>query len=327
VFVLAVAGAWVGLNLSALRAKFAARQLAVAATDEDRACWAGELLRYGEPGVRQLVACLSTGEEPVRAAAGAALDGHLKTLPDGDARAVAISGWILDAFPGTTDGGKRAVLALMPTILNRTGNAHAQRCRTIVTEELRAGELDIRIAAARLAIHRELRLSAELVPLLGAPEPELRKVALFGVATTDEPLLSDEDLFRWLHDADAGVRKVCRDALVSHDRTEAEIALGQRLTHPDPTERLKLLVDLRYDNDVLDPEPWLERLSRDPEPAIRAGAARVAVELAALNQLPCPAWVGRVADADQHPTVRFIAAHYRAQPIPTRGPVRPISAP
>jgi hypothetical protein len=327
--VLAGTGAWVGLNVSALRAKYTARQLASATTDEDRTRLADALLGYGEPGVRQLIECVKTGAEPARAAAGAALDRHLSSQPDGDARSVTISGLILDAFPAADDGGKRAVLHLLPTVLNRTGNAHSQRCRAIVAEGLKMADLDARLAATRLAIHPEVRMRAELVPLLGAPEPALRGAALFAVATTadGDQLLSDEDLFRWLHDADAGVRKVCYDVLVGRDRSEVEIALGKRLTHADPTERLKLLLDLRYDDDVPDPEPWLERLSRDPEPAVRAGAARVAVELSAVHKMPCPVWVARVADADQHPTVRFIAAHYRAQPAPARDPVRPVGAP
>ena len=113
--------------------------------------------------------------------------------------------------------------------------------------------------------------------------------------------------------------------LVGRERSDAEIALGRRLTNPDPTERLKLLLDLRYDDDVADPEPWLERLSRDPEPAVRAGAARVAVEVALARRQPYPAWVGRVADADLHPTVRFVAAYYRSQPA--AAPVRPAGGP
>jgi hypothetical protein len=321
--VLAVVAAWVGVNASALRARLAVRQLAAAATDEDRARWADELIGYGEPGLHRLTECLTSGTDPVRAAAAAALDRHLTALPDGDTRAVTISGLILDVFPGSGAGGKRAVLDLTPTILNRTGTAHAQRCRAIVAESLAAADLDVRLAAARAAIHPELRLRAELVPLLGAPEPELRRAALFGVATAeDQALLGDEDLFRFLHDPDEGVRKVCRAVLVGRDRSDPEIALGRRLTDPDPTERLKLLIDLRYDDEVPDPEPWLERLSRDPEPAVRAGAARVAVELAAARASACPGWVARVADADPHPTVRFVAAHYRARPMPV-GPVRP----
>ena len=326
---LAAAGAWAGFNVPLLRAKYAARQLAAATTDEDRARCADALLACGEPGVRRLVEYVRTGPDPVRASAAGALDRHLTSLPDGDARAVTISGMVLDAFPGADDGGKRAVLDLAPTILKRTANAHAQRCRTIAAEGLKMTDPGTRLAAVRLAIHPDVRLRAELVPLLGAPEPELRGATLFALAAVGEgeQLLSDEDLFRWLHDADAGVRKVCRDALVGRDRSDAEIALGRRLTHADPTERLKLLLDLRYDDDVPDPEPWLERLSRDPEPAVRAGAARVAAELAGEHRQPCPAWVARVADADQHPTVRFVATHYRRQPTAAPDPVRPVGGP
>lgn len=324
---LAAAGTWVGFNASALRAKYAARQLASATTDEDRARHADALIGYGEPGVRKLVACACTGDEPVRAAAVAALDKHLTALPDGDARAVTISGIALDAFSSADDAGKRALVQLVPTILKRTGNAHGQRCRAIAVEALKMPDAATRLAATRLALHPEVRLRAELVPLLAAPEPELRGAALFALAAADgEQAITDEELFRWLHDADAGVRKVCHDALVGRDRSDPEIALGRRLTHADPNERLKLLLDLRYDDDVHDPEPWLERLSRDPEPAVRAGAARVAVELADARQVPRPAWVARVADADAHPTVRFVAAHYRARPI-TAPPVRPVGGP
>jgi hypothetical protein len=163
-----------------------------------------------------------------------------------------------------------------------------------------------------------------VVPLLAAKEPELRGASLFAVTAGPDAdqVLADDELFRWLHDPDAGVRKVCHDALVSRDRTDAEISLGQRLSHPEATERLKLLLDLRYD-EVADPEPWLERLSRDPEPAVRAGAARVMVEVAASRKQPCPAWVGRVSDADAHPTVRFVAGYYRRLPAPVPNGVIP----
>ncbi|MBM3983456.1 MAG: hypothetical protein FJ304_24945, partial [Planctomycetes bacterium] len=300
---LVAGGTWAALNAPALRAKYAARQLASATTDEERARHAAALLGHGEPGVRKLVECAATGADPARAAAVAALDGHLAALPEGDARAVTIAGIVLDAFPGAPDAGKAALVRLVPNILKRTGTTHTQRCRAAAAEALKLSDLDARLVAARVALHPEVRLRAELVPLLAAPEPALRGAALFALAAAGEPGeqgLSDEELFRWLHDADASVRKVCYDALLGRDRTDPEIALGRRLTHADPGERLKLLLDLRYDHDVHDPEPWLERLSRDPEPAVRAGAARVAVELADARQVPRPAWVARVADADAH---------------------------
>jgi HEAT repeat protein len=328
VLVLAGAGVWASFNATELRVTFAAQRLSTAATDEDRARWADALTGYGEPGVRRLVGYVKTGDEQLCAAATAALEKYLTNLPDGDPRGGAAAGAVLDAFPGATAVGKRAVLHLVPLVLKRTGPTHAMRCRGTVVEGLKASDFETRLAAVRLTIHPDIRLRAAVVPLLTAPEAELRAAALFAIASTaeGETVIGDEDLFRWLHDPDAGVRKVCRDALVARDRSDAEIALGRRLTSAEPNERLKLLLDLRYDDDVADPEPWLERLSRDPEPAVRAGAARVAVELAAAHRHPCPTWVARVADADPHPTVRFIAAYYRAQPTGApRDQVRPVN--
>jgi hypothetical protein len=165
-------------------------------------------------------------------------------------------------------------------------------------------------------MHPGVNLRADLVSLLAAPEAEVRRAALFaiGPATDDDPVLGDEELFRWLHDPDAGVRQVCYAALTSRGRTDPEIALGRRLTHPDVRERLELLRDLRFDDDVPDTEPWLERLSRDADPAVRAGAARVAVEYAAEKRLTVPVWVGRMADADPDATVRRIARQWRDRP-------------
>jgi HEAT repeat protein len=163
-------------------------------------------------------------------------------------------------------------------------------------------------------MHPHLKLRADLVPLLAAPEPEVRRAALFAVgpATDDAPVIGDEDLFRWLHDPDPGVRRGCQDALASRGRTDAEIRLGRRLTHPDPAGRLDLLLDLRADDELPDPEPWLERLARDPDPGVRAGAARVAAELTAERRQALPPWVNHLADADPEPTVRRIAAFYRS---------------
>jgi HEAT repeat protein len=175
-----------------------------------------------------------------------------------------------------------------------------------------------------------VKMRTEVVPLLGDPEAEVRRAALVAVATAGEgePLVADEDLFRWLHDPDEGVRKVCHGALVSRDRTEAEIGLGRRLTNPDARERLKLLPDLRFADEVADPEPWLERLSRDIEPAVRAGAARVAVEVAGERRQSCPAWVARIADADPDPTVRRVARYFRSVPLRVAtGEIRPVGGP
>ena len=174
VAVVAGAGTWAALNATELRTRYAAARLAAATTDEERARWADALVGHGEPGVRKLAQGLSTDDEPARAAAGAALEKYLTALPEGDPRAVTASGVILDAFPSATDAGKRAVLRLVPAVLQRTGSVHASRCRTVVAEGLRMGDTGARLAAVRLALHADLKLRGELVPLLASPEPELR---------------------------------------------------------------------------------------------------------------------------------------------------------
>jgi HEAT repeat protein len=317
VLVLAVgaAGTWAGVNATALRVRYAAHKFATAATDEERAGWADNLAARGDAGLPKLVEFIRAGDPTLCPAAAAAVERHLAGLPDDDPRAVTLGGQVLDAFPGG-DATPAAVLDLLPAVLKRSGLAHAVTCRQVVAAGLKLPSPAARLTAVRLALHPHVTMRADLVPLLAAPEPEVRRAALFAVgpATDDDPVIGDEELFRWMHDPDAGVRQVCYAALTSRGRTDPEIALGRRLTHPDVRERLELLRDLRYDDDVPDPEPWLERLSRDADPAVRAGAARVAVEVAAERRLSVPVWVGRLADADPDPTVRRIARQWRDRP-------------
>lgn len=130
------------------------------------------------------------------------------------------------------------------------------------------------------------------------------------VARGVDPVVGDEDLFRWLNDPDLEVRAHCEAALATRGLDGDQVTAARRLTHPDAGERLKLLVDLRWGRDTVhDPGPWLERLSRDADPAIRAGAARVACEC----RLAFAGWLDRLATEDPDGTVREIATHYRAR--------------
>ena len=77
-------------------------------------------------------------------------------------------------------------------------------------------------------------------PLLAAQEAEVRRAALFAVgpATDDDPVVGDEDLFRWLHDPDAGVRQGCHDALTS-------LAAQHRTLHAADGRELTRLISPR----------------------------------------------------------------------------------
>jgi hypothetical protein len=318
-----------GLNVSFLKTQYAAHQLRAATNDEDRARAANQLVNLGTPGLTKLIEFIQSGNDSCRSVSTTALNGYLSGMPDGDRRAVPVAGQLLDTFSRMDESGRKAVLALMSNILKRTGNTYAAKCREAIAAGLKTADTDTRVLAIRLALHPDANMRAELLPLMNDPEPRVRGAALFGVATTTdgEQVLADEDLFHWLHDPDEGVRKVCRDALVSRDRSESEINLARRLSHPDAGERLKLLYDLRYEDDVIDPEPWLERLSRDRDPALRAGAARVILEVIAERKLSCPLWVARVSTSDPDPTVRRIATFFCKAFTKQPGEVRQAGAP
>jgi hypothetical protein len=311
------AAAWAALNVPVLKARYAARQMRNAASGDDRARAAETLTSLGDPGLARLVEFIRGGDDACRSAAAGAIERRLDALPDADPWAGAAAERLLDLAGNCDPAAQRAVLELLPALLKRTGPAHAAKCRTVVVAGLTAADPAARALAVRLAMHPNVKLRAEVVPLLGDSAPQVRCAALIAVAavTEGEPLVADEDLFRWLHDRDEAVRQVCHGVLVSRDRTEAEISLGRRLTHPDPRERLKFLLDLRYDEELADPVPWLERLSRDIEPAVRAGAARVALEITGDRRLSSPSWVSRVADADPDPTVRRVARYFRGEPL------------
>lgn len=326
----AAAGAWAVVNRTALEARYAARRLARATTDDDRARWAARLAALGDAGRPALVAGVTTGDAGVRAATVAVVEKSLGEAPEGDGVAAALADALLNQFPNCDAGGQEAVVTLLPGLMKRCGPANGPKCRAVAEAGLKHPSAVARVAAVRAAMNPVLKLRAAVVPLLTAPEAEVRRAALFaaGPATDDEPVVGDEELFRWLHDPDQGVRRVCHDALASRGRTDAEVRLGRRLTHPDPAERLDLLLDLRADDEIADPEPWLERLARDADPGVRAGAARVAAEVAAERRQSPPPWLNRLADADPEPTVRRVAAFYRgavsARPDEA---VRPVGGP
>ncbi len=309
----AAGGAW-AYSSPAVQARYAAYRFHHAA-DDTRKAWADRLAALGDDGLPPLLGALKADDPAAVAALGKSLD----ALPDGDPRAVALAGRVLDS-----GAGPKATFALLPVVLKRTGTAHAERCRAAVAAALASPDASTRLAAVPLALHPAVNLRASVVPLLNAPEAEVRRAAMFAVgpASDGDPVVGDEELARWLHDPDAAVRAATHAALGSRGRTDAEIALAGRLTDPDATRRLAFAADLRFDDDdVRDPAPWLERLGHDTDPAVRVAAARVAVE----RKLSPTPWVDRLADADPDPTVRGVVGFWRGEA--TRGEVRAVSFP
>lgn len=308
---LVVVGAYAALNWNGLNARYAGYKLRTANTDDERTRWAEKLLARGDAGAAYLTEPFRAGDAERCAAVIAVLKARLAQFPPTDPRYTACCRLLLDSFGTFSDAGKAATAELVPELLKCSEADTVARCRDAVRAGLAGPTAAGKVLAVRLALRSEMGLSADVPPLLNDAEAEVRRAAMLAIGPAVEvgnPVIGDEELFHWLHDADADVRELCQSALMSRGLDAAQIQLARQLADPNPAERLKLLVDLRWAGDaVRDPGPWLERLSRDPDPAVRLGAARVAFEC----RLLFAGWLDRLATQDPDPTVRRWSSYYR----------------
>lgn len=304
VVLLVAAGGVAAWQWKAIQAHLTADKLRTAATAEERTSVAEQLLASGEPGVAKLVDVFRTGSADECDAVADAVVNHLRDMPADDPRCAAVCRPFLAASGSFNDAGRDAAVELVPLFL-RCGEPEAEeRCKGIVKAGLTGGN---KASAMRFAVG--LGLKNEVVPLLNDPAAEVRRAAMaaVGPAGVGTPAIETEELFRWLNDPDAEVRLVCEAALFTRGLDADHIDAGRKITHPDASERLTLLLDLqRNRTSFRDPGPWLERLSRDPDPAVRAGAARVGYE----SKLEFGGWLDRMT-GDPDGTVRRIAAFHK----------------
>jgi hypothetical protein len=302
--VVAVAGGLVALNWQAVRLKYAAHRYATAG--DDRGTWAAQLLDAGEDGADAVYAPFAVGDAPRMTAVVALLKERLPT------QAAVLGPPLVKRLPTFPPAGQAATLDLLPDLLESGDPAAVEACRGAVRAALTTSP-EAKVRAVALALRPEVGLLKEVAPLLADGSPEVRRAAVLAVGPLPaggEPVASDDDLSRCLHDPDAEVREAALNALFDRGLTPEQVALARRLTDPDPAGRLGLLVELRRAA-VANPGPWLERLSKDTDPAVRLGAARVAAETRV--NLRFAKWLHALADADPDPTVRKWAGYYRAQ--------------
>lgn len=306
-------GGYATMNWAALKAGWAAKELREASSDEARAAAAAKLVALGEPGLPCLVELLRSDDSPGCLAVVAALRELWKDTPPTDPAFAAKCRPILADAATYSDAGKDAILDLAADAVRCPDADVAARGRDAVRAGLTATAPETVARAAGVAALPEVNLKADVVPLLADARAEVRRAAIRAVGPAvrgAEPVIGDEEMFRWLNDPDLEVQAVCEASLATRGMDGDQIGAARKLTHPEASERLKLLLDLRWGRDtVRDPGPWLERLSRDADPAVRAGAARVACEC----QLTFAGWLDRLAIEDPDGSVRDIAAYYRAK--------------
>ncbi len=326
--VVAVCGVFALQTSTYVQVQYSSWRFRNASSEQDRLQTAESLAALGKTGLDCIVVYMESDNTQLSEPAAKYLVSYVDKLSENNDQQDFLITKLVGHLAHNTTDQSYLVMQFVPVLLKKTEGKYSDVLRRVVSSALGASEHSVRLFAIKLSLHPHIKTHSELLPLLHDSNAEIRQAALFAVTSNnDELMLSDEELFEWLHDSDASVRKVCLDALLSRNRSEFEIALGSRLTHPNPLERLRLLLDLRYD-EVADPEPWLERLSHDPEPAIRVGAARVIIEVARTRNITLPQWTARMVASDEDPTVRRVANYYlglRGENNP--GNVRPVSAP
>ena len=286
------------------------------AADDRRGEWADKLAAAGEPAVPTLLRLFRHDDPGVCLAARDGLEHLIADWPTDDPRRLAFARRFADAEPRFSTPGRSAALDLLPAVLACGDADVAQKAKGMIATAAKSESVNLRVQAVATALRPGVDALEAIVPLLTDPEAEVRRAAVLALGLVRDgavAVVSDEDLLRCLHDSDPEVVRLCEMGLRSRGRTPREIRLGRRYTAPDPAERQKLLLDLA-DEDRLDVTVWLERLTSDPDPAVRAGAARVAVE----RRADLRDRLEQMSRSDPDGTVRRIADYYRKKLLASR---------
>jgi len=281
------------------------------AAESDRQVWADKLVEMGEPAVPRLIAHFRKDDEALCQSSRGCLERLLADWGPDDPRSDNLADRFFELQPSFSPHGQVAALQLLFELLKSKRAEVIAKARVQVSSALKDKAVAQRVVG--IAVAPELNLLPEVVPLLDDPEADVRWAAMLILGPLPDakkgaapPLVSSDDLLRWLHDPDERVRDRCRMSLSARGLSDQVIRMGKTLTDPDPMVRLQLLLDLpaRENIDML---VWLRRLSNDSSSAVRAGAARVAAE----QHVDFAERLEQMSQSDPDGSVRKIAEHYR----------------
>jgi hypothetical protein len=286
------------------------------AAEGDRGRWAEELVAVGEPAVPSLLGLLRHDDPGVCAAAKRALAQVAGVTPADHPKRLAFARRFFEAEPRFSTPGRSAALELLPIVVACGDADVVQNAKGMVGTAAKSESIDLRVQAVATALRPEVDALDQIVGLVNDPDAGVRRAAVLALGPVRDgarTVLGDDELLRCLHDPDGEVQQLCEMGLRSRGRSPRDIRLGRRYTAPNPAERQKLLLDLAEEED-LDVTVWLERLTADPDPAVRAGAARVAVE----RRADLGDRLEQMSRTDPDGTVRRIADYYRKKMVASR---------
>lgn len=211
------------------------------------------------------------------------------------------------------DDVRTSALELCGILLEQPGEQRQQQsarpldpAHKLVAAALQSPSEGNRLRAVRLSLYPGMAdLLEQVAALLDDDSPRVRRAALISVGPARDAV-HDDQLLPCLHDPDAGVRRLCEQALVARGLRREYVELGRLLTDPQPAKRLQVLDRLRQANE-LDPGLWLRRLSHDPSPSVRVAAMRAMTQQSFVDLSDR---IDQIAREDGSPTVRQLAHFY-----------------
>jgi hypothetical protein len=158
---------------------------------------------------------------------------------------------------------------------------------------------------ARKAMGKDKELLALAVPMLQDADASVRKAALVTLAPETD-LVRDDALLALLHDDSEEVQYWCEMVLRKRGRTDNDIQRARQVTDKNPATRLRVVLGLHHGQDI-NVGAWLQQLSHDPSPMVRAAAVRAAGDHA---QVDFTDRLREMAESDPSETVRQNARYF-----------------
>ena len=121
-----------------------------------------------------------------------------------------------------------------------------------------------------------------------------------------EKLLSTDDLCNYLNDSDKEVRSATERILMVRGLSQKQIKLAKMMNDQNPISRAEL-PELVLGTPEVDSLQWMERLTRDPSPAVRAATARA---LGSSSDSRLGSLLIKISEQDKDQTVQQIARFY-----------------
>jgi HEAT repeat protein len=157
-------------------------------------------------------------------------------------------------------------------------------------------------------LHADKTLLSQVLASLRDPIPQIRRAAVLAIGVAEEAI-SKEDMLPLLQDPDAEVRRLCEKALRGRGLDDTYIKLAKLISDQRPGSRLQVVHYLHDAEDSISGSGvWLQHLSQDPSPAVRAAAIRFAGEDPAGSDFR--ERMLQMSRDDPSPTVRQLALHY-----------------